>query len=102
VFLYQIASKLAASYHVYGITRRGFGASSAPSSGYSPDRLGDDILSVMDTLKIKRPVLVGHSIAGEELSNVGWRRPEILTGMIYLDANYTYSVEMKAFLDSLP
>lgn len=29
------AEKLTNSYHVYGITRRGFGASSKPKSGYS-------------------------------------------------------------------
>ena len=40
----KFAPKLTASYHVYGITRRGFGASSAPATGYSADRLGDDVL----------------------------------------------------------
>src|SRR5207249_6687009 len=38
----DFAPKLANTYHVYGITRRGFGASSVPDSGYSADRLGDD------------------------------------------------------------
>jgi non-heme chloroperoxidase len=33
------APKLTTTYHVYGITRRGYGASSAPTSGYSADRL---------------------------------------------------------------
>jgi non-heme chloroperoxidase len=36
----DFAPKLANTYHVYGITRRGFGASSVPDSGYSADRLG--------------------------------------------------------------
>ena len=44
------APKLAASYHVYGITRRGFGASSVPASGYEADRLGDDMRAVIDSL----------------------------------------------------
>ena len=39
----KFAPKLTDGYHVYGITRRGFGVSSVPSSGYSADRLGDDI-----------------------------------------------------------
>ena len=60
----EFAPKLTGEYHVYGITRRGFGASSAPASGYSADRLGDDVLAVLDALKLERPVLVGHSIAG--------------------------------------
>jgi non-heme chloroperoxidase len=85
------ALKLTPTYHVYGITRRGFGDSSAPDSGYSADRLGDDVLAVMDSLKISRPVLVGHSIAGEELSSIGSRHPEKVAGLVYLDAGYQYA-----------
>ena len=84
----DFAPKLTSEYHVYGITRRGFGASSIPASGYSADRLGDDVLAVLDTLKLDRPVLVGHSIAGEELSSVGSRHPERIAGLIYLEAAY--------------
>lgn len=72
----DFASKLTAGYHVYGITRRGYGASSIPASGYESDRLGDDVLAVLDSLKLNRPVLVGHSVAGKELSSVGSRHPE--------------------------
>jgi non-heme chloroperoxidase len=87
----QFAPKLTAQYHVYGITRRGFGASSAPVSGYSADRLGDDVLAVLDALKISKPVLAGHSLGGEELSSVGSRHPEKVAGLIYLDAGYSYA-----------
>jgi non-heme chloroperoxidase len=87
----MFALKFTAAYHVYGITRRGFGASSAPASGYSADRLGDDVLAVLDGLKLNRPVLVGHSIAGEELSSVGSRYPGRVAGLIYLDAAYPYA-----------
>lgn len=87
----KFAPKLTANYHVYGITRRGFGASSRPTSGYSADRLGDDVLAVVDALKLDRPALVGHSIAGEELSSVGSRYPEKVAGLVYLDAGYCYA-----------
>ena len=83
------APQFTAQHHVYGITRRGFGASSkpAPANGnYSADHLGDDVLAVMKALHIDRPVLIGHSIAGEELSSVGSRFPEKVSGLIYLDA----------------
>ncbi len=76
-------------HHVYGITRRGSGASSqpAPANGnYSADHLGDDVLAVMQALHIERPVLVGHSLAGQELSSIGSRFPEKVSGLIYLDA----------------
>jgi non-heme chloroperoxidase len=81
-------------YHVYGITRRGFGASSSPPftrANYLADRLGDDVLAVIDSLVLRRPVLVGHSFAGEELSSIGSRHPEKIAGLIYLDAGYSYA-----------
>src|SRR3984957_4985847 len=87
----KFAPKLIASYHVYGITRRGFGVSSAPATGYTADRLGDDVLAVLDALKLNRPVLVGHSLGGEEMSSVGSRHPERVAGLIYLDCyGYAY------------
>jgi pimeloyl-ACP methyl ester carboxylesterase len=87
----KFAPKLTDQYHVYGITRRGFGLSSSPSSGYSADRLGDDVLAVIDVLKLVKPVLAGHSIAGEELSSIGSRHPEKVAGLVYLDAAYAYA-----------
>jgi non-heme chloroperoxidase len=90
----QFAPKLAADYHVYGITRRGFGKSSAPvpdGNAYGADRLGDDVLAVLAALKLNHPVLIGHSIAGEELSSVGSRHPESVSGLVYLDAGYGYA-----------
>lgn len=82
---------VAAGYHVYGISRRGFGESSIPQSGYSADRLGDDVLAVMKALRLDRPVLVGHSIAGEEMSSIGSRYPQKVAGLVYLDAAYIYA-----------
>lgn len=100
----QFAIKLSASYHVYGITRRGFGKSSAPppvGDAYSADRLGDDVLIVLDALKLRQPVLVGHSIGGEELSSIGSRHPERVSGLVYLDAamGYAYYSSPPGWLD---
>jgi non-heme chloroperoxidase len=88
------APKFTKSYHVYGITRRGFGASSSPAfarENYGADRLGDDVLAVIDSLGLDRPVLVGHSFAGEELSSIGSRHPDKVAALIYLDAGYSYA-----------
>jgi len=90
----KFAPQFTSNYHVYGITRRGFGASSKPvpaNGNYSADRLGDDVLAVIEALKIDRPVLVGHSIAGEELSSIGSRHPEKISGLIYLEAGMGYA-----------
>ena len=90
----KFAPKLTPAFHVYGITRRGFGESSAPAptaANYAADRLGDDVLAVMNALKIDRPILVGHSIAGEELSSIGSRHPEKVAALVYLEAAFGYA-----------
>jgi len=90
----NLAPKFTDHHHVYAITRRGFKPSSAPpptNENYDADRLGDDVLAVIDGLKLDRPVLAGHSIAGEELSSVGTRHPEKVAGLVYLDAIYQFS-----------
>ena len=64
----EFAPKLTVNYHVYGITRRGRGASSAPvpnATNYTAGRLGEDVLAVIDALHLNKPVIAGHSIAGE-------------------------------------
>ncbi|HWU53880.1 MAG TPA: alpha/beta hydrolase [Rhizomicrobium sp.] len=90
----KFALNFTAKHHVYAITRRGIGLSSIPDptiANYDADRLGDDVIAVLDALKLERPVLAGHSIAGEELSSIGSRHPERVSGLVYMDAGYAYA-----------
>jgi non-heme chloroperoxidase len=91
----DFAPKLTANFHVYGITRRGFGASDfAVSKDQHPvDRLRDDVLTVIDALELTRPVLAGHSIAGAELSAVATLHPDRIAGLVYLDSGYPYAFD---------
>jgi non-heme chloroperoxidase len=89
----ELAPKLATDYHVYGITRRGFGASGFSASDNPVDRLRDDVLAVLGALKLERPVLVGHSIAGAELSAVASSHSDRVAGLIYLEAGYPYAFD---------
>jgi len=89
------APKLTDRYHVFGITRRGFGNSSSPvpnGENYSSDRLADDVLAVTDAFKLEKPILAGHSLAGEELSSIATRHPDKTAGVIYLDAGFPYAL----------
>jgi pimeloyl-ACP methyl ester carboxylesterase len=88
----EFAPKLAETNHVYGITRRGFGRSGYSRSGNPISRLRDDVLAVLDSLRLKKPVLAGHSIAGAELSMVAISHPERISGVIYLEAGYPYAL----------
>lgn len=71
---------------MYGITRRGFGASSRPKPDYKEQRLTEDDLQVFDALKLAAPVVVGHSVAGNELSQLGIHHSDRIGGLVYLDA----------------
>ena len=89
------ARALHTRFHVYSITRRGYGNSSAPepaAENYSADRLADDVLAVIERLHLAKPLIVGHSLAGEELSSIGSRHPERVAGLVYLDAGYRYAL----------
>ena len=88
----SLGPKLAVHYHVIGITRRGFGQSSAPHTGYDPRRLGDDVVAVLDALHIADPILVGHSIAGEELSSISTYHPGRAAALVYLDAGAPFAL----------
>jgi non-heme chloroperoxidase len=89
----DFARKLTPSFHVYGITRRGFGESGFSATEDGADRLGDDVFTVLESLKLNRPVLVGHSLAGGELSSVGNGHPNSVAGLVYLDAAYPYAFD---------
>jgi non-heme chloroperoxidase len=82
----ELAPKLTRTFHVYGVTRRGHGRSTHASSGYSDQRLADDVLRVLDTLALERPVLAGHSMGGGELTTLGRQHSNRLGGLIYIDA----------------
>lgn len=89
----DFAPKLTDEFHVYAITRRGFGESSFAPLTAGSDTFGDDVLSVLDTLALENPVLVGHSIAGQELSSIGTRYPNRVRALVYLDAAYPYAFD---------
>jgi pimeloyl-ACP methyl ester carboxylesterase len=87
--------------HVIGITRRGYGASSQPPSGYDVATRVADLRAVLDSLHLTRVALVGHSIAGDELTAFAGKYPERVSHLVYLDAAYDHT-GIQAFLAGAP
>jgi non-heme chloroperoxidase len=92
----DLAPLLAQQHRVVAMTRRGAGNSTKPDFGFDTPRLGQDVLEVMDAMKLGKLLLVGHSIAGDELTWLGGHHPERFSGLIYLDAAYDRSGDPKA------
>lgn len=82
----EFAPKLGASFHVYGITRRGIGASDQPATGYTIRRSADDLADTIDALRLERPVLIGNSCAGWTMTMFAARHGDRAGGMVFLDA----------------
>jgi non-heme chloroperoxidase len=84
----DFAPMLTSRHRVLGVTRRGVGRSSAPASGYEVDRLAADVARVIDAVGVQRPVIAGHSFAGEELHVLGSRYAARIAGIVYIDAAF--------------
>lgn len=80
------APKLTSIGPVYGITRRGFGASGSPDAGYSSHRLAQDVLAVIDALHLEKPVLAGHSFGGQDQTILAMEHSDRLGGLVYLNS----------------
>lgn len=93
----EFAPKLTDICHVYGITRRGYGASSYPESGFSAERLGEDVIAVLDALHLTAPVLAGHSLGGHELTAVASAHPGRIAGLVYMDSTADPTFDWKPY-----
>lgn len=82
----DLAPRLTADHHVIALSRRGFGLSTTTEGGYDIDTRVADDLAALDALGIDRALLVGHSIAGDELTGIAQKQPQLLTGLVYIDA----------------
>ena len=82
----DFAPKLTDQFQVYGITRRGLGASDKPPAGYSLERSAQDVLEVLDALKLRKPILVGYACAGSLLTHLSSHNPDRIGGLVYFDA----------------
>jgi pimeloyl-ACP methyl ester carboxylesterase len=82
----SLAPRFVSQARVLAMTRRGFGQSDKPDTGYDIGTRVEDIRAFLDALKIKRVNLVGHSIAGDELTAFAARYPNRVGKLIYLDA----------------
>lgn len=82
----KFAPRFNDKFRVLALTRRGQGDSDDPETGYDADTLTEDIRQFMDHLNIEKAILVGHSLAGVELTHFAATYPTRLEKLIYLDA----------------
>ncbi len=97
----EIAPSFTDKFHVIGLTRRGFGETDRPASGYDTATRVEDVRAFMDAQKIARATLIGHSLAGDEMTLFATLYPKRVNKLVYLDAAYDRT-KMLTCADELP
>lgn len=80
-----VFDRLSREADVVALDLPGFGSSSKPRTGYSTDSLAWAVLRAMDTLDIRRAVLVGHSMGGAVAAAVSVAAPDRVRGLAMID-----------------
>ena len=87
----DFAPRFTDAFRVIAVTRRGYGESGRPAKGFDTQRLTEDVRAVLDSLRLERVILAGHSVAGDELTAFAARYPDRTSAVVYLEAAYDRS-----------
>jgi pimeloyl-ACP methyl ester carboxylesterase/DNA-binding SARP family transcriptional activator len=79
-----LAERLAPVHHVVALDLRGHGFSDKPPSGYDLERHVEDVRRLIAAMRLRRPVLLGHSAGGAIAAFVAAR--ENVAGLVLLEA----------------
>jgi 3-oxoadipate enol-lactonase len=80
-------------YRILNYDMRGHGQSEAPQGAYTLDMLADDVLSLMDSLKIRSAVYCGLSIGGMIGQTLALRKNPPFERMVLADTTHTQPPE---------
>jgi len=72
-------------YRVVAIDLPGFGQSGKNRSNWNFDEYAADIKAVIDQLQLKNVILIGHSMSGDIVLNVGNKYPSAIIGLVGID-----------------
>jgi pimeloyl-ACP methyl ester carboxylesterase len=81
---YDFISRESAAHAIYAVTIAGF-AGVPPAADPSLDAADASILSLIQTEKIDRPVVIGHSLGGSLVLRVGIEHSDLVRGIVSVD-----------------
>jgi len=75
---------LPSSIHAFSLSQRGHGNSDKPKQGYSTKDFADDLAAFMDKLKIKKAIIVGHSMGSSNARQFALSHPSRTMGLVVI------------------
>ena len=82
---YDFIQHYGKQYRIIAPDQRGHGLSSKPISKYRPEEMAEDVIELLDFLKIGSVILVGHSMGGRIASYFAKLYPKYVKGLAILD-----------------
>lgn len=70
------------AFRVVAVDLRGHGASAKPGHGFTPDRVADDVLAVLDHLDLRGATVVGWSLGGAVAVRAAARRSDRIARLV--------------------
>jgi N-formylmaleamate deformylase len=81
----DMAHELEKDYDVIMMDYRGHGLSDAPLTGYKTEDYTADAIGLIEGLKLKKPILIGHSMGGSIAAQIVLTRPELIQKAVLID-----------------
>lgn len=84
-----VAEELAARGHrVIAVDQRGHGRSDKPDDGYDFETVCADLVALIGSMGLDRPVVAGQSWGGQVVVELAARRPELVRGIACVDGGW--------------
>jgi len=96
-FRYLTPRLVEAGYRVVSMDLRGHGETSARWADYSVAGTSSDIIALIRYLDSGPAILLGHSISGSSVVRVATDAPELVRGLLLVDAGFKHTEMSKAF-----
>lgn len=81
----RVLPLLGDEYSAIAFDLRGIGRSAPARAGFDKATMAEDVLSALESLRVRRPVLVGHGVGAMVAYALARRRPGELAGLMLVD-----------------
>jgi N-formylmaleamate deformylase len=81
----RVARDLEQDYDVIMFDARGHGLSDGPSNGFTQNLMTEDAANIIQTLKLERPLLLGHSMGAAVTARVAAYHPDLVRAIALED-----------------
>jgi pimeloyl-ACP methyl ester carboxylesterase len=93
-----LAERLAAHYRLIIPDLRGHGGTTNPRAVFTHRQAAEDVVALLDTLKLGRVRAMGISTGGMTLLHVATARPDLIEAMVLIGATHYFPQEARAIM----